>query len=85
MIVKVLIFFVHSYRWLISPYLQPRCRFQPTCSAYAVHALQHHGLKRGLYFIMRRLMRCHPFKSLGGSYGYDPVPHPQSSTFGERS
>lgn len=85
MIVKLLISLVHGYRWLISPYLQPRCRFVPTCSAYAVHALHHHGLKHGLYLIARRLMRCHPIEKLGGSYGYDPVPHPQSSTIGESS
>lgn len=85
MIAKLLIMLVHGYRWLISPYLQPRCRFEPTCSAYAVHALQYHGLKHGLRLIIRRLMRCHPIKRLGGSFGYDPVPQSQSSTFGERS
>lgn len=85
MIVKFLIMLVHGYRWLISPYLQPRCRFEPTCSAYAVHALQYHGLKHGLRLIFRRLMRCHPIEQLGGSFGYDPVPQSQSSTFGERS
>ncbi len=79
MIVKFLIGLIHLYRWLISPYLLPRCRFTPTCSAYAVHALHHHGLKKGLYLVARRLIRCHPIEKLGAGQGYDPVPQPQSS------
>jgi uncharacterized protein len=84
MIVKLLIMVLHGYRLLISPWLRPQCRFEPTCSAYAIHALQHHGLKTGLCFIARRLMRCHPVKQLGGSFGYDPVPHSPSSNLGDR-
>lgn len=74
MISRLLIGLIHLYRWLISPYLTPRCRFIPTCSQYAVHCLQHHGLKNGLLFIVRRLLKCHPYEKLGGSWGYDPVP-----------
>lgn len=74
MVVRIVIIMIHGYRWLIAPYLPPRCRFEPTCSAYAIHALQHHGLKRGIPFVIRRLFRCHPFKKLGGGWGYDPVP-----------
>ncbi len=58
------------YRKCISPLLPPTCRFVPTCSAYALEALQVHGAWRGSYLTVRRLLRCHPW---GGS-GYDPVP-----------
>lgn len=71
---KFLIALITFYRWVISPYLTPRCRFEPTCSRYAVHALQHHGLKHGCWLILKRLMRCQPFKKLGGDCGYDPIP-----------
>ena len=61
---------VRGYQILISPLLPPSCRYEPTCSAYAVEALQRHGLLRGSWLTVRRLVRCHPW---GGS-GYDPVP-----------
>jgi putative membrane protein insertion efficiency factor len=61
---------IRAYQWLISPLLPASCRYQPTCSAYAVEALQRHGLLRGLAMTVKRLTRCHPW---GGS-GYDPVP-----------
>jgi putative membrane protein insertion efficiency factor len=61
---------VRAYQWFISPLLPPSCRYEPTCSAYAVEALQRHGLLRGSFLTARRLLRCHPW---GGS-GYDPVP-----------
>lgn len=70
LIVKLILF----YRWVISPFLAPRCRFEPTCSRYAIHALEHYGLGKGLQLIAMRLLRCHPFTKLGGSWGYDPVP-----------
>ena len=65
-----LIGLVKVYRVAISPWLGPSCRFQPTCSAYAIEALETHGAWRGLLLTVRRLSRCHPW---GGS-GYDPVP-----------
>lgn len=46
------------------------CRFAPTCSEYMLRALEIHGLRKGLYLGIKRLLRCHPF----GKYGYDPVP-----------
>jgi len=61
---------VHTYRLLISPLLAPRCRYLPTCSAYALEALERHGPWRGSLLALRRLARCHPW---GGS-GHDPVP-----------
>ena len=59
------------YRRLISPLLGPSCRFHPTCSAYALEALEKHGVFKGLYLTVRRLLRCHPWSGCGG---HDPVP-----------
>lgn len=58
------------YKRCISPYMPPSCRFTPTCSTYAIEALQKHGPLRGLWLTVKRICRCHPW---GGS-GYDPVP-----------
>jgi len=62
------------YRYLLSPVMPPRCRFHPSCSAYALEALAEHGPLKGSWLALRRLARCHPFTLLGGSSGYDPVP-----------
>lgn len=62
------------YQWFISPFFPPACRFEPSCSHYAVQALMLHGPWRGLVLALRRLARCHPFTWLGGSSGFDPVP-----------
>jgi len=70
----VLIAPIRFYRYAISPLLPPSCRFVPTCSQYAIEAIQVHGPLKGLYLTVRRLLRCHPIKRLGGSQGYDPVP-----------
>lgn len=61
---------VRAYQWFISPLLPPSCRYEPTCSAYAIEAFKSHGLLRGAFLTARRLLHCHPW---GGS-GYDPVP-----------
>jgi len=66
---------IHFYRRFISPLSPPSCRFQPTCSAYALEALRTHGPVRGLTLAVRRIARCHPLTWLGGSSGFDPVPH----------
>ena len=60
---------VHAYKMVVSPWLQPACRFTPTCSEYAVRAMEAHGLWRGLWLAFRRLCKCHPFHP----GGYDPV------------
>ncbi|MBP5630244.1 MAG: membrane protein insertion efficiency factor YidD [Bacteroidaceae bacterium] len=66
----LLIMFVRLYQRFISPLTPPSCRFTPTCSQYAVEALQKYGPFKGLWLAVKRLLRCHPW---GGS-GYDPVP-----------
>lgn len=65
-----LLVLVWIYRLAISPWLGNNCRFEPTCSKYALEALRQHGAFRGTWLAARRIARCHPW---GGS-GYDPVP-----------
>ncbi|MGI6649497.1 MAG: membrane protein insertion efficiency factor YidD [Bacillota bacterium] len=67
---KTLINLIVLYRVLLSSWLPPRCRFIPTCSMYAIEAIEKHGILQGLWLSMRRILRCHPW----GKYGYDPVP-----------
>lgn len=66
----VLIALLRFYRYAISPMLGRNCRFHPTCSEYAIEAIQRHGALRGGWLAARRVGRCHPFNP----GGYDPVP-----------
>jgi len=66
----ILILLVRGYQVTLSPLLPAACRYYPSCSAYAVEALQRHGALRGSWLAMRRIARCHPFRP----GGYDPVP-----------
>lgn len=66
----VLIALIRVYQWVISPLLGPRCRYYPSCSQYAIEALQLHGVLRGSWLALKRLLRCHPWHP----GGYDPVP-----------
>jgi putative membrane protein insertion efficiency factor len=68
---KVMAFPVKLYQYVLSPYIKPCCRFYPSCSQYALDALEHHGIIKGLWFATYRLFRCHPWSS----GGYDPVLH----------
>ncbi len=61
---------IRGYQWLVSPWLGPCCRYEPSCSVYALEAIDRHGTLRGSWLSLRRLSRCHP---VGGS-GYDPGP-----------
>jgi putative membrane protein insertion efficiency factor len=70
MIRAVLLSVLRAYRWLVSPVLPAACRFHPTCSSYAVTALERHGALRGGWLAARRIARCHPFHP----GGIDPVP-----------
>jgi len=66
----LVIFPIRLYQWLISPLLGPHCRFAPTCSSYAIVAIQRHGLLRGGLLAARRIVKCHPWHP----GGHDPVP-----------
>lgn len=61
---------IRLYRLLLSPLLGPSCRFYPSCSAYAIEALQQKGVFYGSALILKRLMKCHPWHD----GGYDPIP-----------
>lgn len=61
---------IKGYQWLISPVLPGSCRFHPTCSAYALEALDAHGPIKGVWLGIKRIFRCHPWND----GGYDPVP-----------
>ena len=71
MLVKIFTIPIHAYRMIISPLIGSNCRFQPTCSEYALIALKNHGVIKGSFLTGRRLIKCHPFSK---SSGYDPVP-----------
>ena len=72
--IHVLKGFVRLYQLVLSPLIGKNCRFQPTCSAYAIEALEKYGTWRGSWLVLKRLGRCHPIEKLGGGSGYDPVP-----------
>lgn len=65
---------IYFYRVFISPLWPHTCRYEPSCSAYALDALATHGPFKGVWLAARRVLRCHPYESLGGGQGYDPVP-----------
>jgi len=60
---------LRGYKWMISPLFPPSCRYVPTCSEYAMEALEYYGVFRGSWMTLARVLRCHPFVS----GGYDPV------------
>ena len=61
---------IKFYKYTISPYIPRSCRHQPTCSSYAIQALEKYGFLKGIMLILNRLMRCTPF----GTKGFDPIP-----------
>ena len=77
--IKILIYIINTYQFLISPLLGNNCRFLPTCSEYFIEALKIHGITKGSKLGFKRIFKCHPFKKLGGDHGLDFVP--MSSTF----
>lgn len=72
----LLVGLVRIYQRLLSPLLGPRCRFHPSCSCYAVEALERHGAARGSWLAARRIARCHPLNE----GGFDPVPPADTPT-----
>ena len=78
---RLLIGVVRAYRFFLSPWLGSACRFEPTCSAYSLQALQQHGAAAGSYLTMRRLARCNPWCE----GGHDPVPAQPGGLFSHLS
>lgn len=70
--VRAAVTLVHAYQLVLSPFTGGACRFEPSCSSYAVDAIRVHGAGRGLMLALRRVARCHPFTPPG----IDPVPPP---------
>ena len=69
-IAKCLLNIIYLYQRFLSPYMVSRCRFLPTCSEYAATAIVKHGVVRGVFLALKRIIKCHPF----GGFGHDPVP-----------
>ncbi len=69
------ILIIKFYKYLISPFFPSSCRYLPTCSDYFIDCLKFNGTFKGLYLGIKRLLRCHPLKFLGGGSGYDPAPN----------
>jgi putative membrane protein insertion efficiency factor len=67
---RLLVFGVRAYQVGLGPLLPASCRYYPSCSAYAIEAIERHGALRGTWLSVRRILRCHPFRP----GGYDPVP-----------
>ena len=67
---SIILLLIRFYQISISPLLGPKCRYTPTCSQYTIEAVKKHGVLKGIYLGIKRILHCHPW---GGS-GYDPVP-----------
>ena len=76
MLIKIISLPIHIYRLFISPLTGKNCRFEPTCSEYALTALKTHGIFYGSYLSIKRILKCHPFSRYSG---YDPVPNKKKS------
>ena len=69
-----LISLIKFYKYFISPYIGPNCRYLPTCSNYFIDCVKLNGAFKGSALGIKRILRCHPIKFLGGKEGFDPVP-----------
>ena len=70
-----LISLVKFYKYFISPFFLSSCRYQPTCSEYFEDSIKLNGVLKGCYLGIKRILRCHPIKILGGGDGFDPAPN----------
>lgn len=83
MIKKIIIALITLYQRFISPYVGQSCRYLPTCSEYTKEAISTHGIIKGLAYGLKRILRCHPIKLLGGGAGLDFVPSKRNSSRGK--
>jgi hypothetical protein len=74
----IFIYIIKAYRIIISPFLPDACRFYPTCSAYSIEAIEKFGIFTGIWFSIKRILKCHPFHP----GGYDPIPERKNEKFG---
>ena len=72
---NALILVIKFYKYFISPYLPSNCRYLPTCSEYFIDSVKLNGSVKGTILGLKRILRCHPIKFLGGSDGFDPAPN----------
>ena len=72
---KLLVLIIKFYKYLISPYFPLSCRYLPTCSEYYIDSIKLNGILKGSFLGIKRILRCHPIKILGGRSGYDPAPN----------
>ena len=75
LISNFLILIIKTYKYFISPYFPSSCRYLPTCSEYFIDCLKLNGPVKGLLLGLKRILRCHPIKFLGGNSGFDPAPN----------
>ncbi|MGK2912877.1 MAG: membrane protein insertion efficiency factor YidD [Porticoccaceae bacterium] len=80
MINKMIITAIKVYQYALSPWLGQNCRFHPSCSRYGIEALQRHGVLKGGFLTLRRLLKCQPFHS----GGFDPVPKAKPQTHAQQ-
>ena len=71
---NLIIAFIKTYKYLVSPILGNNCRYLPTCSEYFIKSLKLHGLYKGMFLGLKRIFSCHPLKFFGGGSGIDLVP-----------
>ena len=72
---KLLILVIKFYKYFISPFFSSNCRYLPTCSEYFIDSLKLNGTIKGSLLGIKRILKCHPIKILGGNSGFDPAPN----------